>query len=91
MNALHDLSYYIQIFHCVQGQFAPVKGAYSQEFKNLIMDMLQREPEYRPSAAEVWNQRLSEVSAINVSVITMYHKYTCTLNFRLLTITALKA
>ncbi len=45
----------------LQGQFAPVKGSYSQEFKHIIRDMLQREPEYRPSASELWHNRLPEV------------------------------
>lgn len=44
-----------------QGHFAPIKGDYSQEFKNLIIDLLQREPEYRPSASDIWNNRLPEV------------------------------
>ncbi|XP_071479348.1 uncharacterized protein [Diadema antillarum] len=34
----------------MKGQFTPVTGNYSQEFKALVQDMLQREPEYRPSA-----------------------------------------
>ncbi|XP_041458233.1 uncharacterized protein LOC121410305 isoform X1 [Lytechinus variegatus] len=34
----------------MKGQFTPVKGNFSQEFKSLVQDMLQREPEYRPSA-----------------------------------------
>ena len=50
-----------------QGQFAPVKGNYSSEFKNLIRDMLQREPEYRPSANELMYQKLPEVSIASVA------------------------
>ncbi len=42
----------------MKGQFAPVRGNYSQEFKKLVMEMLQREPQYRPSALEIWNTRL---------------------------------
>ncbi|XP_071942036.1 uncharacterized protein [Antedon mediterranea] len=42
----------------MKGQFTPVKGNYSQEFKTLIQDMLQREPEYRPSANELMLARL---------------------------------
>ncbi|KAJ8035610.1 Serine/threonine-protein kinase Nek8 [Holothuria leucospilota] len=42
----------------MKGQFTPVKGNYSQEFKLLVQDMLQREPEYRPSANELLFARL---------------------------------
>ncbi|XP_072021077.1 LOW QUALITY PROTEIN: uncharacterized protein [Amphiura filiformis] len=42
----------------MKGQFTPVKGNYSQEFKTLVQDMLQREPEYRPSAKELLFARL---------------------------------
>ncbi|XP_033116880.1 uncharacterized protein LOC117116878 isoform X2 [Anneissia japonica] len=42
----------------MKGHFTPVKGNYSQEFKTLIQDMLQREPEYRPSANELMLARL---------------------------------
>ncbi|CAH1787997.1 unnamed protein product [Owenia fusiformis] len=45
----------------MKGQFAPVKGNYSPEFKMLIRDMLQREPEYRPTASELMYQRLPEL------------------------------
>ncbi|XP_064645457.1 uncharacterized protein LOC135498878 isoform X2 [Lineus longissimus] len=44
----------------MKGQFAPVKGNYSEDFKNLIKDMLEREPEYRPSANELMYRRLPE-------------------------------
>ncbi|XP_014670621.1 PREDICTED: uncharacterized protein LOC106811496 [Priapulus caudatus] len=45
----------------MKGQFTPVKGNYSAEFKELIRDMLQREPEYRPSANELLYARLPEL------------------------------
>ena len=48
-----------------QSQFAPVKGDFSTDFKNLIQDMLQREPEYRPSAAELWHGRLPDVREVH--------------------------
>ncbi|XP_064645012.1 serine/threonine-protein kinase Nek8-like isoform X2 [Lineus longissimus] len=44
----------------MKGQFAPVKGNYSEDFKNLIKDMLEHEPEYRPSANELMYRRLPE-------------------------------
>ena len=47
-----------------QGQFAPVKGNYSEEFKSLIMDMLQQHPEDRPSASDLCNVRLPQVREI---------------------------
>ncbi|XP_022103366.1 uncharacterized protein LOC110986064 isoform X2 [Acanthaster planci] len=37
----------------MKGQFTPVKGNYSIEFRTLVQDLLQREPEYRPSANEL--------------------------------------
>ncbi|XP_038046761.1 serine/threonine-protein kinase Nek8-like [Patiria miniata] len=42
----------------MKGQFTPVKGNYSIEFKTLVQDLLQREPEYRPSANELVVARL---------------------------------
>jgi len=36
-----------------QGQFAPIKGNYSPGFRQLVRDLLQRDPEFRPTAAEV--------------------------------------
>ncbi|XP_064645013.1 serine/threonine-protein kinase Nek8-like isoform X3 [Lineus longissimus] len=47
----------------MKGQFAPVKGNYSEDFKNLIKDMLEHEPEYRPSANELMYRRLPERQA----------------------------
>ncbi|XP_071787892.1 uncharacterized protein [Asterias amurensis] len=37
----------------MKGQFTPVKGNYSIEFKTLVQDLLQREADYRPSANEL--------------------------------------
>ena len=45
-----------------QGQFAPIKGNYSTEFRNLVSDMLQRDPDLRPSANDIMYHRLSPVS-----------------------------
>ncbi|ELT94624.1 hypothetical protein CAPTEDRAFT_225863 [Capitella teleta] len=45
----------------MKGHFAPIKGSYCQEFKDLIIDCLQREPEYRPSAADIWHTRLPQL------------------------------
>ncbi|XP_077861662.1 serine/threonine-protein kinase Nek8-like, partial [Saccoglossus kowalevskii] len=45
----------------MKGQFTPVKGSYSVEFKALVRDMLQREPEYRPSANELMYARLHDL------------------------------
>jgi len=42
--------------------FAPVKGNYSEEFKSLVMDMLQRDPDSRPSAADLCQIKLPPVS-----------------------------
>ncbi|XP_028402383.1 uncharacterized protein LOC114525324 [Dendronephthya gigantea] len=37
----------------VKGQFAPIRGNYSQDFKALVRDCLQIEPQYRPDASEL--------------------------------------
>ncbi|GCB70640.1 hypothetical protein scyTo_0001334 [Scyliorhinus torazame] len=47
----------------MKGQFAPIANNYSTEFKALVMDMLQKEPQYRPSAHELLHLRLPEVMA----------------------------
>ncbi|XP_023209430.1 uncharacterized protein LOC111612447 [Centruroides sculpturatus] len=45
----------------VKGQFAPVRGNYSLGFKKLIQELLQRDPEYRPTAKELLNARIPEL------------------------------
>ncbi|KAK7065524.1 hypothetical protein SK128_006706 [Halocaridina rubra] len=47
----------------MKGQFAPIKGNYSPGFKQLVRDLLQRDPEFRPTAAEVVSERLPELLA----------------------------
>ncbi|XP_067827514.1 uncharacterized protein [Heptranchias perlo] len=47
----------------MKGQFAPITNNYSAEFKALVMDMLQKDPQYRPSAHELLYIRLPEVMA----------------------------
>ncbi|XP_067874142.1 uncharacterized protein [Heterodontus francisci] len=47
----------------MKGQFAPITNNYSAEFKALVMDMLQKEPQYRPSAHELLYLRLPEAMA----------------------------
>jgi serine/threonine protein kinase len=46
----------------LQGQFAPVKGNYSQDFKDLIMLMLSQDPENRPSAHDLLYTHIPKVS-----------------------------
>ncbi|XP_022250142.1 serine/threonine-protein kinase Nek8-like [Limulus polyphemus] len=45
----------------VKGQFAPIRGHYSYDFKQLVRDLLQKHPEYRPTAREVLYDRLPEL------------------------------
>ncbi|XP_076372611.1 serine/threonine-protein kinase Nek8-like isoform X2 [Tachypleus tridentatus] len=45
----------------VKGQFAPIRGPYSFDFKQLVRDLLQKHPEYRPTAREVLYDRLPEL------------------------------
>ncbi|XP_060708843.1 uncharacterized protein LOC132834193 [Hemiscyllium ocellatum] len=47
----------------MKGQFAPITDNYSAEFKALVMDMLQKEPQYRPSAHELLHLHLPQVMA----------------------------
>lgn len=43
---------------CHQGHFQPVPGGYSPGFRQLIHDLLQRDPAFRPTAAEILDSRL---------------------------------
>ncbi|XP_018009884.1 serine/threonine-protein kinase Nek8-like [Hyalella azteca] len=45
----------------MRGQFAPIKGNYSPGFKQLVRDLLQRDPEFRPTAAELVTERIPEL------------------------------
>ncbi|KAL3886394.1 hypothetical protein ACJMK2_026392 [Sinanodonta woodiana] len=54
----------------MKGQFAPVKGNYSQEFKDLIMDMLKQNPDERPSATELLYTRLPLLMNQYVDAVT---------------------
>ncbi|CAG0889811.1 unnamed protein product [Darwinula stevensoni] len=45
----------------MKGQFAPIRGNYSPLFKQLVRDLLQREPEFRPTAAEILYTRMPEL------------------------------
>ena len=45
----------------MKGQFAPIKATFSQPFRVLIRDMLQRDPQYRPSSHELLYMRLPEL------------------------------
>ncbi len=45
----------------MRGQFAPIRGDYSPQFKQLVRDLLQKDPEFRPSASEVALQRLPDI------------------------------
>ena len=47
----------------MRGQFAPIRGHYSPKFKQLVRDLLQREPEYRPTATTVLLERMPELMA----------------------------
>ena len=47
----------------MRGQFAPIRGHYSPKFKQLVRDLLQRDPEYRPTATTVLLERMPELMA----------------------------
>ncbi|XP_022258858.1 serine/threonine-protein kinase Nek8-like, partial [Limulus polyphemus] len=46
----------------VKGQFAPIRGDYSNYFKQIVKDLLQKDPEYRPTAKVVLHYRLPELN-----------------------------
>ena len=54
----------------MKGQFAPIRGNYSPLFKQLVRDLLQREPEFRPSASEIL---LAKLPALRVQYENHYY------------------
>ena len=48
----------------MRGQFAPIRGNYSPQFKQLVRDLLQKDPEFRPTASGILLSRLPEVQAL---------------------------
>ena len=54
----------------MKGQFAPIRGNYSPLFKQLVRDLLQREPEFRPSASEIL---LGKLPALKVQYENHYY------------------
>ncbi|GAB6032380.1 hypothetical protein CHUAL_011021 [Chamberlinius hualienensis] len=44
-----------------KGHFAPIDGDYSQDFRELIRDMLHQEPTFRPSSKEIIENKLPKV------------------------------
>lgn len=63
------------VFHSfLKGQFAPVKGNYTPHFKKLVRDLLQRDPEFRPTTSELMLSRLPEV------IISFFFFFFCSLN-----------
>lgn len=46
---------------CFQGHFQPVPGGYSPGFRQLIHDLLQKDPVFRPTAAEILDCRLPKL------------------------------
>ena len=49
----------------MRGQFAPIRGDYSPQFKQLVRDLLQKDPEFRPTASEVLLSKLPELQALH--------------------------
>ena len=47
----------------MRGQFAPIRGQYSPMFKQLVRDLLQKDPEFRPSATTILLERMPELLA----------------------------
>ena len=49
----------------MRGQFAPIRGDYTPQFKQLVRDLLQKDPEFRPTASEVLLSKLPELQALH--------------------------
>ncbi|KAJ9591396.1 hypothetical protein L9F63_002002, partial [Diploptera punctata] len=47
--------------HVSKGHFQPVPGGYSPGFRQLIHDLLQRDPVFRPTAAEILDSKLPKL------------------------------
>ncbi|CAM1314269.1 Uncharacterised protein g6493 [Pycnogonum litorale] len=45
----------------MKGQFAPVKGNYTPHYKKLVHDLLQKEPDFRPTSNDLMFSRLPEL------------------------------
>ena len=45
----------------MSGQFAPIRGPYSPEFKQIVRDLLQKDPEFRPTAADILLKRMPDL------------------------------
>ena len=48
-------------FQIMSGQFAPIRGPYSPEFKQIVRDLLQKDPEFRPTAADILLKRMPDL------------------------------
>ena len=61
---------YVRMYVCMyisiatQVSFTPIGGAYSEALKQLVLDMLQKEPEARPSASDLYSLRLPQMMAM---------------------------
>lgn len=42
----------------MSGTFAPIRGPFSPEFKQLVRDLLQKDPEFRPTASDILFKRM---------------------------------
>ena len=48
----------------LQVSFTPIGGSYSNGFRQLVVDMLQKDPEVRPSANHLYLVRVPELIAM---------------------------
>ena len=51
-------------FCCPQVSFTPIGDSYSDGFRRLVLDMLQKEPDTRPSASDLYLLRLPGLIAM---------------------------
>ena len=52
-------------------KFAPIRGDYTPQFKQLVRDLLQKDPEFRPTASEVLLSKLPELQALHDQRLVM--------------------
>ncbi|XP_029199657.2 uncharacterized protein LOC114964483 isoform X1 [Acropora millepora] len=45
----------------MKGQFAPIRGNYSPEFRLLVADILQKDPDHRPDVDELLHERIPKL------------------------------
>ncbi|XP_054159711.1 serine/threonine-protein kinase Nek8-like [Oppia nitens] len=59
----------------VKGQFAPIRRNYSAKFRNLINELLHRDPNMRPTAQQVLDTLVGQLNKLQLDRIQMWSQY----------------